>query len=290
MKARNLIIVACAALLAACASNPDYPRLERARAEINEAQANPIVNQYAPAALARAEDAFTRAQASLADDDTAETEHLAYLAERRAQIAVAKAQAAAARASAQEARINNRQDLQNQAVSASQQAQQARSAAENARQQALAARVEAAHARTEAQQAHSELQVLQGKLADLHPRQTPQGIVLTLGDVLFGFDEAALKPSAAPTLDELAEFLRNHPHALVIVNGYTDSVGSEAYNQRLSEARAEAVASALEQRGITSARMTTHGYGESNPIATNATGEGRTKNRRVEFIIRNIQS
>ncbi|HET7370957.1 MAG TPA: OmpA family protein [Gammaproteobacteria bacterium] len=289
MNGRNLVIMACAALLAACASNPEYPRLERARAEINEAHANPVVTQYAPAALAQAEDAFSRAQASLADDDPEQTEHLAYLAERRAQIAVAKAQAAEARATATEARIDNRQALQSQAVTASRQARQARSAAESAQQQALAARIEAAHARSEAQQTQTQLQVLQGKLANLNPRQTPEGIVLTLGDVLFGFDQADLKPSAAPTLNELAEFLRNRPDAQVVVNGYTDSVGSAAYNQRLSKARAEAVAGALEQRGITSARLMTHGYGESNPIATNATEEGRAKNRRVEFIIKNIQ-
>ncbi|HET7587130.1 MAG TPA: OmpA family protein [Gammaproteobacteria bacterium] len=289
MTRRNLVIIVLAALLGACASSPDYPRLDRARVEIEQAQANPLVAQYAPAALAQAEDAFTRAQATLADENPDETEHLAYLAERRAQIAVARAQAAQAREAAREARVENREALRSQASAARVQALQARSAAESARQQALAARVEAAHARAQAQQTHSQLEVLQGKLADLHPRQTPEGIVLTLGDVLFGFDEAELNPSATPTLDELAEFLSNNPEVQVVINGYTDSVGSEVYNERLSRARAEAVAGALERRGITSARLTTHGYGESNPIATNATEAGRTKNRRVEFVIKNIQ-
>ncbi|HET6725002.1 MAG TPA: OmpA family protein [Gammaproteobacteria bacterium] len=296
MKIRIFIAIALASLLAACATPQQYPRLERARAEVQKAQMNPIVAQYAPSALAQAQDALARAEASLSADRPVQTEHLAYLAERRAQIAVLTARTGQAQEIAKEANIEQRQSLESQASSAHQQAAQAQVQAQTARQQADVAQAQAVEARAQAAQAHaearqtrSELQQLQTKLANLHPKKTPQGIVLTLGDVLFDFDKSDLKPSANPTLNELAQFLNNHPDAQVVINGYTDSVGSETYNQRLSEARAESVAGALEQRGISSARMTTHGFGESNPIATNATNEGRTKNRRVEFVIKNLQ-
>ncbi|HET7307732.1 MAG TPA: OmpA family protein [Gammaproteobacteria bacterium] len=298
-----LIIVALTALFAGCASEPPHPRLDRARAEVQQAQANPLVTQYAASALAQAQDALARAQASLQQDQPEETDYLAYIAERRAQIAVANAREAKAKETAQEANIARQQVLQSEtanareqaasaqsaAVAAQQQAASAQTAAAAARQQAQAAQTQAALAQTQKAQAQSQLQLLKGKLADLHPRRTSQGIVLTLGDVLFGFGKADLKPSANPTLNELADFLRNHPEAQIAINGYTDNVGSEAYNQQLSAERAESVASALEQRGIDSSRMTTHGFGESDPIATNATAEGRAKNRRVEFVIENIQ-
>ncbi|HET8551829.1 MAG TPA: OmpA family protein [Gammaproteobacteria bacterium] len=297
-----LIIVTLTALFAGCASEPPHPRLDRARAEVQQAQANPLVTEYAASALAQAQDALARAQASLQQDQPEETDYLAYIAERRAQIAVANAREAKAKEKAQEADIARQQALQSEtanareqaasaqsaAVAAQQQAASAQTAAAAARQQAQAARKQAAAAQAQNQQAQSQLQLLKGKLSDLHPRQTANGIVLTLGDVLFGFNKADLKPSANPTLNELAEFLRNHPGSQIVINGYTDSVGSASYNQRLSAERAEAVASALERRGIDSSRMTTHGFGETDPIASNATQEGRAKNRRVEFVIKNI--
>jgi len=103
----------------------------------------------------------------------------------------------------------------------------------------------------------------------------------------FDFDSARLKPAMKATLDDLADKVNASPgdESLEII-GHTDSVGTDAYNQWLSERRAAAVADYLAGRGVSSARMTTKGMGESQPIADNGTKEGRAKNRRVETQVR----
>jgi len=132
-----------------------------------------------------------------------------------------------------------------------------------------------------------QIQELRSKLAALKPRQTDKGIVLTLGNVLFAFDSAKLNAQAQEPLDKLASFLHAHTADRVQVNGYTDSTGSQAYNQRLSERRAQSVADAMTARGIDRSRMTIEGHGEADPVASNSTASGRQQNRRVEFVILN---
>lgn len=131
------------------------------------------------------------------------------------------------------------------------------------------------------------VEVLKEQLSELKPRQTEQGIVLTLSNVLFAFDSAQLQPIAQAPLDKLAAYLRDHPQTQVRIVGYTDSTGSISYNQRLSERRAQSVADAMVQRGVDRTRMEVSGQGESNPVASNATAQGQQLNRRVEFIILN---
>lgn len=104
-------------------------------------------------------------------------------------------------------------------------------------------------------------------------------------EVLFDFDRAEIKPAFAPTLDRLADVLRKYDRTVVTVVGHTDSLGSEAYNQRLSERRAQAVVDALAARGVPPARMSAAGRGESEPRADNATEAGRQLNRRVEILV-----
>lgn len=97
------------------------------------------------------------------------------------------------------------------------------------------------------------------------------------------FDSAELTPSAASNLDQVASELRNQPDVAYEVAGYTDSIGNEDYNQRLSERRAIAVHDYLVQQGVPSGQLTVRGYGEENPVASNDTAEGRAQNRRVEI-------
>jgi outer membrane protein OmpA-like peptidoglycan-associated protein len=111
--------------------------------------------------------------------------------------------------------------------------------------------------------------------------------VVTLGDVLFEGGEAELKPEAGPTLDKLGAFLKEQPKRTVLIEGFTDNVGSEEYNQYLSERRAKAVRQQLLARGIATNRITVKGYGKARPIATNDTAAGREQNRRVEVVISN---
>jgi len=118
------------------------------------------------------------------------------------------------------------------------------------------------------------------------PAPPAKGEVLgTVGAAHFDFDRANLKPSAAQALAGAVQKLKEHPSVRVVVEGHTDSVGSEAYNQRLSERRADAVKNYLVDQGIDAGRIETRGHGKSKPIASNSTAEGRAQNRRAEIIV-----
>ncbi|NVD26500.1 OmpA family protein [Parasphingorhabdus flavimaris] len=104
-------------------------------------------------------------------------------------------------------------------------------------------------------------------------------------NVTFGVDSSAISPTFQTTLSNVADTLSRYEKSYVDVLGHTDSTGSDAYNQSLSERRAESVANFLTNSGVQRARLATRGYGESQPIASNSTEEGRAANRRVEIKI-----
>jgi outer membrane protein OmpA-like peptidoglycan-associated protein len=134
-------------------------------------------------------------------------------------------------------------------------------------------------------QATEQAARLQAEVDQLKATPTPRGLVLTLGDVLFDTGRSQLNPGAARKLDQLAQFLTDQPQRRVQIDGFTDSVGSESYNQNLSQQRADAVKSSLISRGIDSSRIESQGYGKSFPVADNADSGGRQLNRRVEVVI-----
>jgi outer membrane protein OmpA-like peptidoglycan-associated protein len=103
--------------------------------------------------------------------------------------------------------------------------------------------------------------------------------------ITFAYDRADVQPQFQPTLNEVASVLAQYPKTYIDIYGHTDSDGADAYNQTLSERRAQAVATYLTGRGVQSARIATRGFGESQPIASNATEEGKAANRRVEIKI-----
>ncbi|WP_298394490.1 OmpA family protein [Sphingobium sp.] len=103
--------------------------------------------------------------------------------------------------------------------------------------------------------------------------------------ITFAYNRADVQPQFQPTLNEVASVLAQYPKTYIDVLGHTDSDGSDAYNQTLSERRAQSVADYLVSKGVQSARLATRGYGESQPIASNATEEGKAANRRVEIKI-----
>lgn len=118
-------------------------------------------------------------------------------------------------------------------------------------------------------------------------RETKRGLVMNLPDVLFEFDSSHLTPDARRKISHIADTLQRSPGRTVAVEGHTDSVGTAVYNQKLSEARARSVAVSLEGNGVPRKRMSIQGYGEARPIGSNATGAGRSQNRRVEVILEN---
>ncbi len=117
-------------------------------------------------------------------------------------------------------------------------------------------------------------------------RPSENELVVTLRDkVLFDVNEYTLKPGAEDNLSKVADILIKYPDSNIVVEGHTDSTGEETYNQWLSEKRAQSVANFLISRGVASIRITTMGYGETRPVSTNDTPEGRQQNRRVELHI-----
>lgn len=124
------------------------------------------------------------------------------------------------------------------------------------------------------------------RLGRLGAKVTEHEIVITLsGSVLFDFDKAEIRPDAERTLADVVEVLKAYEKRPVRVEGHTDAISSDAYNQALSERRARAVASWLTTHDVTASRISTSGFGESRPIGDNATSAGRQQNRRVEIVI-----
>jgi OOP family OmpA-OmpF porin len=106
---------------------------------------------------------------------------------------------------------------------------------------------------------------------------------IILDDVLFDFDRSTIKPEAAGILDRLVSFMNENKDKKVSLSGHTDSVGTEAYNQKLSERRVNSVRDYVVKKGVSAGSISGQGFGESKPIADNKTREGRAKNRRVEI-------
>ena len=109
--------------------------------------------------------------------------------------------------------------------------------------------------------------------------------MLTLGDTLFATGKSELKSGATANLDRLAAFMTQYPQRTAAIEGFTDSMGSEEYNQDLSQRRADAVKGYLVGQGVGSARLSSAGRGENDPAADNASAAGRQQNRRVEVVI-----
>lgn len=157
----------------------------------------------------------------------------------------------------------------------------------NARTDARLADAEAtaAAAQAEAQEARAEAAGLRAAMRDYQMKQTQLGATLVLQDVVFETGKAQLKPGAVDRLRPLAGYLQANPQVRVRIDGHTDAQGSDAYNQQLSNARANAVRQALASAGIDPGRIEAIGHGEANPIADNRTDAGRQQNRRVEVTL-----
>src|SRR5580692_5198441 len=116
------------------------------------------------------------------------------------------------------------------------------------------------------------------------PPPPPVKQKLVLRGVHFDFNKSKIRPGDAAVLDEAASTLKANPNVTVNVNGYCDAIGSEEYNLRLSDRRADAVVNYLVKAGIPASQLIPHGYGKTNFVATNDTPEGRAQNRRVELV------
>jgi outer membrane protein OmpA-like peptidoglycan-associated protein len=278
------------AVMSGCSTMPQSTTLDSARVDYSKAQANPQVVTLAPLQLKDAGEALDRANAAQTSREDAEVvESLAYVAKQK----IALTQETAQRKSAELAVSNasaerNKLQLQartNEADQAHQQAAMAELTAEQKTAEANLARQQAAAAQASAAQDQASLAAMQAQMDELNAKKTPRGMVITLGDVLFDTNQAQLKSGGERNVQKLAEFLKRYPQRTVLIEGFTDSRGSDSSNQVLSEQRAQAVSMALIGMGVGRDRVSTKGYGEAYAVAGNDTASGRQLNRRVEIML-----
>lgn len=309
---RTAVLAAGLLLLAACATAPRAPQGPiDARIALTAIQSNPQLATRAPVEMRDAEAAVRAAEMTARDSEY--YPHRLLMADQKVEIARARAQSrhyedqrVALSQQSEQARLDARTLEADRARSdaryAREDASSARTAADAARAAAESARIDAAVARNEAAASQAEAAVfqaeaaasqaerqeLQRQIAELNARETDRGLVVTLGDVLFATGRSDLTGAAGPNLDKLAVFLQEYEDRTVLIEGHTDTVGSEASNRLLSQRRAESVRSYLVGRGVAAHRLTTTGLGQGSPVASNDNATGRQQNRRVEVIISNV--
>ncbi|MFY9978735.1 MAG: OmpA family protein, partial [Candidatus Sulfotelmatobacter sp.] len=219
-------------------------------------------------------------------------------AREKAEADAQAAQAAAAQAQAQsdedarkraEAELAQAQAEQQQAAALAQQ-QQAEAQAAAAAQQAQQAQQQAQLAEQQRQQAIDQQQQMRARLLAqlnqvLQTRDTAKGLIVSMPDVLFDFNKYTLKPEARERLAKISGIVLAYPDLKLQIEGFTDSIGSDEYNQELSEKRAEAVRDYLVSNGVNMNSVAAVGMGKADPIADNSTAQGRKLNRRVEMIV-----
>jgi outer membrane protein OmpA-like peptidoglycan-associated protein len=235
---------------------------------------------YAREAVQRAEDAritTLRKQAAERDRQNVEAKEAAQQQAAASQVAAANSQAEAERASAAAER----------AAAEKAQADAARARAEA---DAANARAQAAEANQNAQKASEDANTVREKLraqlnSVLATSESARGLIVNMSDVLFDTAKYTLKPGTQVSLAKVATILQLYPGLKVQVEGYTDSVGGDDYNQKLSENRANAVHDFLVTNGVPAANVSAAGYGKANPVADNGTAAGRQQNRRVNMVV-----
>jgi outer membrane protein OmpA-like peptidoglycan-associated protein len=238
------------------------------RYKLTQLQNDPNLRPYAPEAMADAERAVRNVEQPQADAQTAK--HLDFVAQTKLEIAEAKAregylieQRKTMTKDTADARLASRTleaDIANQRLATS---------------------------TLETDQANQRANRLAADLAALKAKPGPKGMVVTLGDVLFKSGQSTLQEGLDGNLARLYDFMTNNPQAKLLIVGHTDSQGLAQSNYALSEMRANAVKSYLQNRGISADRMSANGMGESAPVSSNESNAGRQQNRRVEVTILN---
>lgn len=298
------MVLLAIALLSGCNTMSQNSSLADAHNKYSNARSNPDVVNLAAVELKEASDTLSKADKALSKGESATTvNQLAYVAKQQVAIAqetakrksaeLAVASAAAKRDQIRlEARTAEADAAKQKAASAQEtvdwQAKELAAASasasiaqETASQQAAA--LAAASANAERDQALIAQQEMQ--LKELNAKNTERGLVITLGDVLFSTGKAQLASGGLRNVQKLADFLQQYPQRKVLIEGHTDSTGSSSLNQELSDRRANAVRTALIDRGISGDRVTTRGYGSLFPVADNDSATSRQLNRRVEIIL-----
>jgi outer membrane protein OmpA-like peptidoglycan-associated protein len=273
--------------------------LEEARSDYRAAQNNPQTVNLAAGELKQAGDALNKANDAWSKrENSAEVDHLAYLAKQRVAIAQETAKQKVAEMSVTNAnmardqvrlaaRTQEADTAQRSAAAAQRQAEESQRQSEASQRQSEASQRQSEASQQQAKDAETRASQLEAQLKDLNAKKTDRGMVITIGDVLFDTNKAQLKSGGMRSVEKLAGFFKQYPQRKALVEGFTDSTGSESTNQELSDRRANAVRAALVDMGVSSDRIATHGYGEAYPVAGNDSAGSRQLNRRVEIILSN---
>jgi len=251
--------------------------------------------QTVEAEMIKTRQALEEARAAfLANQAQEYVDGVAYIALRQAQTAEAELQRLTASRAADSLRTARlRRLLTLSEAQRSQLAQQQQLSQEEIaalRVQKSAAEQRADSLRRAAEEATARLNEALGQLRNLvaeitNIRETSRGLVISLSDILFDVNQATLKAGAAQNVQKIAAILNQYPDYNISVEGHTDAQGSDSYNQSLSERRAAAVRAQLVAGGVAEGRITSKGFGESQPVAANDNAAGRQQNRRVEVIV-----
>ena len=215
----------------------------------------------------KAEDEAAQLQAKNQAEQNAQQSQLAA---QQAQLAAQQSQMAAAEQAAERAKADAA-------------AAEAEARARQAREAQLAAEQGAQQASQQAEQARERLKDQLNQV--LQTTETARGLIVNMSDVLFDFNKYTLKPEAREKLAKVSGILLAYPDLKLQVEGYTDNIGSDEYNQKLSEQRADGVRDYLVVQSVSDANVTATGYGKNNPVADNSTNGGRAQNRRVELVV-----
>ena len=242
---------------------------------------------YAREAVQAAEDARIITIRKIKEEDDAAQRK----AREDAELSAKQSQEAAEQQSRQradaEAAQRDAEERERHAREAQAQADQQRQLADQQRQQAEQARLQAEQGAQQAQQQAAQMrEQLKNQLNQvLQTKETARGLIVNMSDVLFDFNKYTLKPEAREKLAKVSGILLAYPGLKLQVEGYTDNIGSDEYNQKLSEQRADSVRDYLASQSVPDGNITAQGYGKTHPIADNTTNSGRAQNRRVEMVV-----
>jgi len=269
------MLLAATLTATACATTQPPKELVDAR-EAYQRSEHGKAREYNPAALHEAKTELDKAEAAFQDDPESDrTRDESYIALRRAERAEV------------EASTMQWQQRQEKARSDANQAQAKGYA--KAQTELASTRDQLAQEKTAREAAEAKSKDMLARLAAANAaavKEEPRGTVITMaGGVLFASNKSQLLPGAQNSLDQVAEAIKSQDDKKVLIEGHTDSRGSDATNQALSKARADAVGSFFISKGVPADRVTTAGLGPSRPVADNNTAEGRANNRRVEIVI-----
>ncbi len=257
MKIKFILILPILFLLISCASNLPNQQLSEAERNYESARLIDGIQNSAAQRMGAAKEALDKANKLQEDNKPKQlVDHFALVSIKNTEIAKARHQLKQIEQETEQAKEKRQQLL-----------------LENRTNQLRDARMEAMQ--------------LASQLDALKAEQTERGIIMTLENIIFAFNSAMLQPGGEMTVSRIAKYLNDYPNRSVLIEGFTDNIGSEEYNVKLSKQRAESVQQALIRHGVSPRRINTVGLGEAYPVAPNTTEAGRQQNRRVEIVIAN---